>query len=393
MSNVSSALILCYFDLASRNLQALIESPSNDDIPSPSEITLDWHRSRIMRAQMSALDEVLLDWDATARDDVQAVLRQIGEGDFTYVSLDSDESNEQNELINAMNKTNDLARRAFGNSVLFVEWQFDHQSIQSSRSLMADRDLDKSSILEYCALTTSSIHLDCVQEFLEKGSDLFPATDENQKRNVADHDTVKIRLEYLQRLIWRALGWDPEFASSQLRQLFSSHDQSSSVIMTDSAVAEALTKYVSTMTVAINNSAAIPMNDDGITRVINVSYSEKIVTVPQNMDNEDSTIASLSAPTSNAMHEHSSVQQRHQLDIAQKTTQLQQQIWNEFEGLSSGEQVKTIEKAEKLQKQFLEKVMNTQPGPDRVLLMQNLSGEEQKLLVLHKLWIAQHAGE
>jgi hypothetical protein len=386
MSMVPSALLLCYFELASRNLQALIDSPSIDNIPSPSEITLDWHRSRIMSAQIHALDEVLLDWNDTNRGDVQAALRHIGEGDY------SDENNEQNKLRDMMNKTNDLARKAFANSVLFAEWQFDHRSRISSRSLEADQDLDKIIILEYCALAMSSVQLDYVQQFLEKGGDLFPATIHLQKCNVAEHDMIKIRLEYVQSLIWRALGWDPEFASSQLQQLFSSNDHSRCDVMTEAAVAEALTKYASAMTVVTNNFAAIPKNDDGITRVINVSYSEKIVTVPQSMNNEDTTIASLSAPTSIAMHEHSSVQQRHQLDIAQKTNQLQQQIWDEFEGLSKEEQAETIEKAETVQQQFLENVMNAPPGPERVLLMQSLSGEEQKLLVLHKLWIANQAG-
>ena len=152
-----------------------------------------------------------------------------------------------------------------------------------------------------------------------------------------------------------------------------------------------LTKYTSTMTVIINNLAALPQSDDGTTRIINVSYSEKVVTVPQDMNGEGTTIASLSAPSSHSMHEHSTAQQRQQLDIAQKTSMLQQQIWDEFESLSRSEQDETLRRAEHVQREFLEKVMSTPPGQERVLLMQSMSEDDQKLLVLDKLWKTHNA--
>ena len=39
-----------------------------------------------------------------------------------------------------------------------------------------------------------------------------------------------------------------------------------------------------------------------------------------------------------------------------------------------------------MQREFFEKVMSTPPGQERVLLMQNMSEDDQKLLVLDKLW-------
>ena len=128
--SVPSALLLCYFKLANQNLQSLIDdSPSQDDIPSPSEIKLDWHRGPIIVAQMNSLDEALLEWNDVTRDDVQAVIRQIGEGDFSRVVFD-DATNHQ-QLTAVMDQTNDLARCAFSNSILFVEWQFGCQNVQS----------------------------------------------------------------------------------------------------------------------------------------------------------------------------------------------------------------------------------------------------------------------
>lgn len=387
---ISSTLLLNYFDLASRELQALIDS-RHDEIPPQSEVTLDWHRSRIMRAQMTALDEVLLDGMDLNRDHVQIVLRQIGEGDFSCVTFDvTDVTKEENELRLMMEKTNDIARKAFSHSILYAEWKYDHlnQNVQS-RKLKCEGNLDKASILEYCALSTSAVRLESVQRFVESGENMFPVLNVTAS-SILVEDSVNGRLENVQALIWHALGWDAVFASSQLRQMLSDGNQNNNPLLTDATVDETLTKYASAMTVAMNNVTQLQHSDDGTTRVINVSYSEKIVTVPQNMNNEDTTIASLSAPTSNAIHEHSAVQQRQQLDIAQKTSMLQQQIWDEFEALPSSEQANTLQRAETAQREFLERVMNAPPGPERVLLMQSLSGEDQKLLVLHKLWIAQN---
>jgi hypothetical protein len=143
------------------------------------------------------------------------------------------------------------------------------------------------------------------------------------------------------------------------------------------------------MTVAINNATTVSHADDGTTRIINVSYSEKIVTVPES--GNGNAIPSLSAPTSNSIHDHTTTQQRQQLEIAQQTAMLQQQIWDEFESLSASEQANTLVRAEAVQKEFLERIMSTQPGPERVLLMQTLNGDDQRLLVVHKMWCSRNS--
>jgi hypothetical protein len=99
------------------------------------------------------------------------------------------------------------------------------------------------------------------------------------------------------------------------------------------AVMETLPKYASAMAVAINNATSLTSKDDGTTRIINVSYAEKILTVPHHMNEGDTTIASLSAQVSHSIHQHSSAHQRQQLDIAQKTSLLRQEIWQEVQSI------------------------------------------------------------
>jgi len=124
---------------------------------------------------------------------------------------------------------------------------------------------------------------------------------------------------------------------------------------------------------------------------VNVSYSEKIVSVPESaLEGGSHNISSLSAPASNTMEEHASSGHRQQLEIAQKTANLQKQLWNEFQSFSPSDQIKTLEKAKLAQEEFLEKMRSTPPGPQRVLIMQTIDGDVQKLLIIYKLWTSQN---
>jgi hypothetical protein len=391
---VPSTLLHRYFDTASDKLQDLIDSPLPDETPSPSEMKIDWHRNRVVQAQIYSLDEVLLDCKDGNRHDVQLVLREIGEGDFSRVTFEADDAcGDEDKLTELMDETNDLARKAFSTSVFFVEWYFDHHCTESRILKGQDCELDKACVLEFCALAMSAVRIDSVRQFLVEGKDIISFQSKgSMSKDTTELNTVKGRLEYVHSLIWRALGW-ADNASTQLQRLFSEENQCThnNMLLTDGAVMETLAKYASAMAVAINNATPLICKDDGTTRIINVSYSEKIVTVPQHMNEEDTTIASLSAPVSYSIHDHSSAQQRQQLDIAQKTSLLQQEIWQEFQSMSRSEQTTTLERAEIVQKEFLERVMNTPPGPERVLLMQDMSAEDQRLLVVHKLWISHNS--
>jgi hypothetical protein len=397
--NVPSTLLLRYFELAFRRLQDMIDAPSQgvDDVLSlSSPMKLDWHRRRIIDAQKAALDKALETENGLEREKMQLALRQIGEGDFSSVAFDVGNADDQKHLVTKMmEKTNEMARKAFSHSVICEEWKYDHLYDRPEYGTNTNYlDMDKLSILEYCALAISAVSLEMVQKFLERGRDLFPVEGEGElcsSSREVDLLTPKGRLEYIQRLIWRALDRDPEIAPSQFHQLFSeeSHCSNAKTLMNDGTIVETLTKYASCMTVAINNATTVSHADDGTTRIINVSYSEKIVTVPES--GNGNAIPSLSAPTSNSIHDHTTTQQRQQLEIAQQTAMLQQQIWDEFESLSASEQAKTLVRAEAVQKEFLERIMSTQPGPERVLLMQTLNGDDQRLLVVHKMWCSRNS--
>ena len=352
-------LLLHFFKLASKQLMRLA-----DDEAVPSELTLNWHRSRVVEAQLTALTDTLVEYDggfdAKA---VQDVLREIGVGNFNNV-----DGCDEKVLDEAMEKTNKAAREAFARSVLFVEMR----DGLNQRHLRTQNDLDRSTLMEYCGLAMTAVRLPEIQSFLFDGtrvredikSEVFSTSDE--------------RLLYIQRLFWKALGWEPDTASDQIRHLI----EGKSELMNDKEVMDTIMKYASSMTVAVTNAsmgsvmAENTNHTDGTTRVVNVTYSEKVVT--------SDTIQSLSAPASNSMNEHKheqqSLEQRQQRDVAK----MRQDIFDEFMSLLPDEQSKTLTKAKQAQDTFLQQVMNTPPGAERVLLMKSIDLETQKLLIIHK---------
>eukprot|EP00579_Thalassiosira_antarctica_P001907 CAMPEP_0201870330 /NCGR_PEP_ID=MMETSP0902-20130614/3464_1 /ASSEMBLY_ACC=CAM_ASM_000551 /TAXON_ID=420261 /ORGANISM="Thalassiosira antarctica, Strain CCMP982" /LENGTH=449 /DNA_ID=CAMNT_0048395921 /DNA_START=13 /DNA_END=1362 /DNA_ORIENTATION=+ len=438
-SPLSSSLLLRYFEIAERRLQFLT------DYISEADTNLSWHRSRIVEAQLTSLDDAISEWQRQNdvgewpinRDTVQSVLRQIGLGDFSCVSYDGnngdftlpstsstglrsrssrgslDDGHQQSEqgvlkddgqeqqvlLTEAVEKTNELARQAFARSVLISEWRLDRQQLsQSGRELRGNHGndcIDEKSTMEYCGLMMAAVRLPEVQQYLLNGTMEFTHSNHkagNHSEDLCDN-SVEDRLFRIQKLYWRALGWEPIHAIDQLKCLLAGENTEYSNFeqtIRNAKGMETLTKYASAMTVAATNADMSHIgdginqsNDDGTTRIVSVSYSEKII-LPT--DSGNTTSHSLSAPTSNTIDEHKLSQQRQELDVAHKASMLQQQLWSEFESLPPHEQSKTLEKAKKTQSEFLEKVANTPPGRDRVVLMQSMDGEMQKLLVIYKLW-------
>ena len=80
-------------------------------------------------------------------------------------------------------------------------------------------------------------------------------------------------------------------------------------------------------------------------------------------------------------NEQQSLEQRQQRDVAK----MRQAIHDEFMSLSPDEQNKTLAKAKQAQDAFLQQVMNTPPGAERVMLMKSIDFDTQKLLIIHKM--------
>lgn len=366
---VPISLLLRYFAKASEQLEQLHRTDGVTPLHDEGN-RLNWHRNKVVKAQLTALNDTLLEYDGDFdANNVQDVLRKIGLGDFNDVDGDDDKLHEN--LVEAMENTNKVAREAFARSVIFLEMRGDTDS--NHRHLHTSKDLDRSSLIEYCGLAITAVSIPEVQAFLLDGTRII------EDFNCDVFSTTEERLLYIQRLLWKALGVDPETASEQIQLLI---EGQLGDLNDDKDLMETVMKYVSSMTVAATNASmgsnmAEYSKSDGTTRVVSVSYTEKVVT--------SDTIQSLSAPTSNSMKEHTNEQQafeqRQQLQVAK----MRQQIHDEFHSQSTEEQSKTLAKAKQAQEKFMLQLINTPAGPERVLLMKNIDFETQKLLIIHKM--------
>lgn len=164
---------------------------------------------------------------------------------------------------------------------------------------------------------------------------------------------------------------------------------------------ETLTQYISSCAVATTNADIsnkygrnhngdiannASSNNDGTTRVVSVSYSEKIITANGDTTTENSLSTTAAAPTSNTIDEHALSQQRREMNNAKATAMLQTKLWEDFQSLPMHEQMKTVEKAKVAHRDFIQKIESTPPGQERIVLMQNMDEEMQRLLVIYKLW-------
>ena len=294
-------------------------------------------------------------------------------------------------LTAAVESTNDLARVAFSKSVMVHYWNLDGDRSSQEK----EGDLDESCILEYCSLVGAAMHIPQVQKYLRCGDfELVPSGAAEELQSAED------RLAHVQRVAWKALGYRPDDAMRQLKAIISPQDKDKprnfESMMSNETLRERLAEYQSILTVAATNASIDDLGgsdivDDGTTRVVGVSYSEKIFTVP-GASLGGVQEKSAAAPSSNEIAEHKHSEQRKQLDIAHQTSLLQQQIWSEFLELSCDEQERTLQEARSAQKDFLFRMQNTPPGQERVLLMQSMSPTVQKQLVLCKLCDANRAG-
>ena len=431
---IPSTLLLHYFEIAQHKLgqqQWLDEEDELQEVSNDRDIS--WHRNQIVKSQLESLDEAISKWQQDSKDIqivdkdyMQSVLRQIGLGDYTCVTYDIPSSNnettnqeveeEQQQLLKTkVEETNELARRSFARSVLVLEWRrLESLDGSESRNLQDDsNNIDGKSILEYCGLVMAAVRLPEVQKYLQSGNNDFIHTlnyngktslSNNDDKESCDNKSVQERLLHIQKLYWHSLGWKSNHASNQLKCLLLGEESNSTFdsILKDSKVMETLTQYISEMTVATtnadisnkygnnddgdNNANDASSNNDGTTRVVSVSYSEKIITANGDMTTENSLSTTAEAPTSNKIDEHALSQQRREMDTAKATAMLQTKLWEDFQSLPMHEQMKTVAKAKVAHQDLLQKIESTPPGQERIVLMQNMDEEMQRLLVIYKLW-------
>jgi hypothetical protein len=300
----------------------------------------------------------------------------------------------QKTLKDHMNVMNEEARTAFARSVLWSEMCWMKQEtkmdnglidfIETKRPLHKTGDgqeMDRKDLLEFCALCSAVVKLEEVEEHLKSGKDVFASDAEFL---IDDRSTAPQRILQLQRAMLCAIGFEPTFGGEELHRIMTSEG-------TDEEVEGALASYLMTIQVVAKkamdggnmNEGMTDKHEGGVTKIVSVKYSEK--TMSRNANGKEMIVGD-DAPTHARMEQQSEEQQKKQLKMAAQAASMQQKILDEFMSMSERDRNEQLTKARKAHDLFLQDAMALPPGPQRIEFLQNISSEQQKLLLIHKLW-------
>lgn len=440
MIGFPSQVLLDFFNEASDSLsQAHLVKSSHYDLPPGEEndkivMDLNQHRQLLLRIQVSILEKVVSDYNNEnekggdiAIEQAQQALKELG-----AKGSEEGAEEEEKELMEAMTNMNTMARIAFTRLVLQSEWKWFEENSEYNEDFqnkdntgeatmamssisLPTRDglkdgsdgesMTTSDINDFCALCTTAVNLPEVQRYIGYGERLYVGKDVNIDENLTppSESSIKSGLEAsllinerimnLQNLFYRAVGYEPAFAISEIGNLLSKNPSTDEEI----DVFEKLNSFVSSMKVALQNAAAptellSDENEGGCTRVLSVNYSEfEFDPSAPTGPTPDSNSLSI-----NRMQEHDEEEQRRQLHMAQQAASLQQGILGELLSMEEEEREETLALAKETHDSFLKRAMQLPIGPERVQYLQTMDSDEQRLMVMHKLWeklLAENGGE
>mmetsp|Transcript_21350 Transcript_21350/g.44991 ORF Transcript_21350/g.44991 Transcript_21350/m.44991 type:complete len:447 (-) Transcript_21350:1420-2760(-) len=326
------------------------------------------------------------------------------------------------ELRAAMEEMNDAARVAVCKLVLYKEEALgkneSKDNTSPSRNLQDEGRLERTKMMEYFVLCQAALKLECVLKFIgktsgdsifEKANDAAAAgnntvgDDEKKTTSSAAMMFPQSRLEHVQRLLAKGVGWDPVFVTSELRKIFVEKPSEVDYGYYDGEVMALFRQLVEQMTAAIRTAMlqiqskqdARLLNDlakGGNTRVVSVQYSE--FDVDKHGNRIESSSSSSSPPENNApeqriderAHQPTEEETKRQLRLASEAALLQQTILGELLTMNEDERNDRLREAAEASRKFTEDAMALPTGQERIEFLRSIDPSTSRQLAMHKLW-------
>ena len=395
-------------------------------------------RSLLLEVQLSTLGRVVQEHndqqrgDASNRfvdmEDVRERLKNLN-----HDNNDSEQDSSSVTLSKLSGVMNEAARLAFARLVLCSGLLHESSSVTTSEQLQrqASGTLDRKHVLEFCGLVQSTLRLPMVLDHLQQGTPLFPeivaAAAAGDKSSCRVQQQPHDRLLHIQSLLFQSLGYDPGFAHEEMKRLFLTihHDATEpndgptnndndtnpySPYAHDTEILRAMQEMVSATSLALakaQQSSHAPsslllsdMEQGGVTRVVGVTYSERMVD-PTTGQVVESCAESTTAPTMESMQEPATreedqsqqqeeQQRRHETRVHVATASLQTQLYQELVAMTESERTATLAEAHDVTRRVLQEAAS-QPGPlERIEFLRSMDPSTQRLMILHNLWNARN---
>ena len=393
--SVPDDLILAFFRETSSRLvemdpEAVLATATDGD----SSLDLSGCRRCVLDQQRIALREVTSKFQTDDGLSVDKVQERLG-------GLQA-EPNLSQELKVAMEDMNDAARIGLCKLALYNEEKLysESQSKPSSRILQEEGRLERTKLMEYFVLCQSALKLQCVLDFMslkQKGDWIFESntTQLTGSDKAASVVFPQSRLEYVQRLLARGMGWKPTFVTAELKKIFVERSGDVDYSYYDNDVMVLFQKLVEQMQVAIRTSMLeIQSKQDtdllqdlskgGNTRVVSVQYSEFEV---DQHGNKIESANKNNAPEQigDERQQLSEEDRKRQLRMASEAAVLQQTILAELLSMDEDQRNETLKEAAQVSKDFMQEVLAL-PMQERIDFLRSVDPETSRKLAMHKLW-------
>ena len=345
-------------------------------------------RGLLLERQNAVLEQVVADYNSNNKDASSSLYLTVPAVQKALQNIKNNEDKEDDSLAKASQELNEAARLAYARLLLYAACRKQaQQSLRDQMALQASGSIQRKDLMDLLALCQTAVRLPLVQEHIAKGSPLFPDLEPTtaQKDPVAaDTFPPQKRLERVQRLFLGEMGYDAEFGIQEIKRIFFNPTETNE-FTGDTELAETFSKTMTAMQAClaeavVQASKFSDVESGGVTRVVAVDYSEQ---------DEHSVHGQ-------TMAEQTEEQQRRQLRVASQAAALQQQILQEILSLPEEVRQTKLAEAERVSKDFLERVMKVPPGPERVQVLRSIDEPTQRLMAMHKLWethVASHKGE
>lgn len=303
------------------------------------------------------------------------------------------------ELKAGMEGMNEAARIAVCKLTLYTEERLVATSM--SRNLQDEGRLERTKLMEYFGLCQASLKLLCVVQFLNmttRGESIF-SSDETSDDSASSASTTMMfpqsRLEYVQRLLAKGMGWDPVFVTSELRKIFVEKPDDidydyydNDVTLLFQQLVEQMTSAIRTATLHIRSKQDAELLNDlgkgGNTRVVSVQYSE--FEVDQHGNKIESKNNAPEMSTDERQQQLNEEEKKRQLRLASEANILQQTILGELLVMDPDERKHTLDESARVSRRFMEEVMALPMGKERIDFLRSVDPKTSRQLAMHKLW-------
>lgn len=352
-------------------------------------------RMVVLNEQRLCLEEIVKEYNKLE----SASPLTIDQVQLSLKNLSSSNAPLDNIVRIAMDGMNDSARLCFTRLVLQSECLRSVNGITVAEGLKRSESLNRNDILEFCGLCTVALRFPNVQSHVQNGTPLFDGDINEDNEDARSNVFPDHRLHAIQRMFLQAIGYDADHGTNEIKRIFfSDHEDSefkddTELLTVFANMAGTMTATLTNATLQASNNALSDRDDGGVTRVVSVSYSEKLIDelsgreLPLVDDTTNSNLTNAAPETQRMQGIQLDCEDKlDELRLAREASRLQQELLGELLIMRDEDREVMLDLAKAEAGKFIQTALQIPPGPERIEYMQSMDAQTQKLLAMHKLW-------